>query len=83
MFGITEITQFRIIQKSLSDLNLILAAQDLTTTRKKEIEDTIKSKALEIFGSNMATTGKNINFEWCDIIPPDPSGKVRILISEI
>ena len=31
----------------------------------------------------MATTGKNINFEWCDIIPPDPSGKVRILISEI
>lgn len=62
MFGITEIPQFRIIQKSLSDLNLILAAQDLTTTRNKEIEETIKSKALEIFGSNMATTGKNINF---------------------
>ena len=35
MFGITEIPQFRIIQKSLSDLNLILAAQSLTTTRKK------------------------------------------------
>ena len=83
MFGITEIPQFRIIQKSLSDLNLIFAAQDLTTTRNKEIQETIKPKALEIFGSNMATTGKNINFEWCDIIPPDSSGKVRILISEI
>ena len=57
-FGITEIPQFCIIQKSLSDLNLILAAQDLTTTRNKEIEETIKSKALAIFGSNMATTGK-------------------------
>ena len=83
MFGITEIPQFRVIQKSLSDLNLILAAQDLTTTRKKEIEETIKSKALEIFGSNMATTGKNINFEWSDIIPSNPLGKVLILISEI
>ena len=83
MFGITEITQFRIVQKTLTDLNLILAAQGLSDERKQEIENTINTKALEIFGSDMATTGKNIHFEWCDIIPPDPSGKVRILISEI
>ena len=84
MFGIVDITQFRIIQKSLTDLKFVLAvAPDMTDERKLEIEDSIKAKTLEMFGDDRSKTGKNIIFEWCNVIPPDPTGKVRILISEI
>lgn len=84
MFGITDVTQFRIIQKSLTELIFVLAVPDsMSDARKRKIEDTINAKSLDLFGSNMEKTGKIIHFEWCDRIPPDPSGKVRILISEV
>ena len=83
MFGMTDITQFRIIQKSYQDLCFVLAASNMTDERKAEIENNIKTRSKEFFGTNMETTGKNIFVEWCDRIPPDPTGKIRILISEI
>ena len=83
MFGITDITQFRIIQKSYSDLVFVLAAHNISKERKKEIENLIHEKSLNIFGNIDSTTYKNILFEWCERIPPDPTGKIRILISEI
>lgn len=83
MFGITDITQFRIIQKTLIDIVVILAAKDMTEDRKNEIEKIITERANSIFGDDMNTTGKSLSFEWCDRIPPDPTGKIRILISEV
>ena len=83
MFGITDITQFRIIQKTLTDILFVLASKDMTEERKHEIENIIKERAEGFFGTDMRKTGKNIAFEWCDRIPPDPTGKIRILVSEI
>lgn len=83
MFGMTDLAQFRIIQKSYSDLTFVLASPDMPSERKHEIETNIQDRSLEIFGNDMNTTGKNISFEWCDHIPPDPTGKIRILVSEI
>lgn len=84
MFGITDVTQFRIIQKSLSELTFVLAASDqIDEVRKKEIETIILSKSQQLFGSDMTKTGKKVHFDWCKRIPPDPTGKVRILVSEL
>ena len=83
MFGLTDIAQFRVIQKSYTDLIFVLAAPKFSAERKKEVESQIKNRALEYFGSDLKTTGKNIKIEWTDRIPPDPTGKIRILVSEI
>lgn len=82
MFGLTEISQFRVIQTTLQDVKFVFASS-VCDERKKEIEDTIMTKAKDFFGDNMSTTGKYIHFEWVYRIPPDPNGKVRILISQI
>lgn len=82
MFGLTDISQFRVIQTSLQDIKFVLAAS-VGDERKKEIESVIRTKSKEFFGEDMTTTGKNIHFDWVGRIPPDPNGKVRILISQV
>lgn len=79
MFGLMDITQFRIIQTSLSDLTFVLASH---THNKSVIEQEIRVRAQEIFGAD-PDHAKNIHFEWCESIAPDPSGKVRMLISKV
>ncbi|MBR1433862.1 MAG: hypothetical protein IJ584_01975, partial [Bacteroidales bacterium] len=83
MFDYPDITQFRVIQKTYSDLLFVLAAAGMPQSRRIEIEEGIRKKAEGFFGTDMNTTGKNITFEWCDRIPPDPNGKIRILVSEV
>lgn len=83
MFGMTDIAQFRIIQKSYEDLVFVLAAKGMSEERKSEIEEMIKTRAKGFFGDDMNSTGKNVHIEWCDRIPPDPTGKIRILVSEV
>lgn len=82
MFGLTDISQFRVIQTTLQDVKFVLAAS-VTDERRQEIEKTITTKANDFFGNDMSTTGKNIHFDWVDRIPPDHNGKVRILISQL
>lgn len=83
MYGLMDIRQFRVIQKTLTDIIVVLAPRSLDDKRKREIEEHIMYRAKELFGDDMNTTGKIIHFEWVDRIPPDPNGKMRILISEI
>lgn len=83
MFGITDILQFRVVQKSFEDLLFILAAPEATPERRAEIEELIKSRASEFFNNDNDDTKKNVSFEWCDRIKPDATGKIRILISEL
>lgn len=83
MFGLTDVAQFRVIQKSYSDLVFVLAARNMSDERKSEIENTIRAKAADVFGAPDVLNGKKILVEWKDEIPPDPTGKIRILISEV
>ena len=83
LFGYMEIIQFRVIQKSYTDLVFILAAPGLSKERRLELQNEICQKSENIFGSDLSSTGKKIHFDWVDQIPPDPNGKVRILISEV
>lgn len=83
MFGITEISQFRVVQKSLTELYFILASAKIENSRKSEVENIIRARAMDIFGTDMKKTAKNIHFNWCSTISPDPTGKVRILVSEV
>ena len=83
MFGLTDITQFRIIQDSITDITFVLASKNMTISRKKEIEDLIDVRSKNIFGIDMNVTAKNIHIKWVDRIPPDPNGKIRILVSNV
>lgn len=83
MFGITDITQFRVVQKSYEQLEFILAAKDATIERKKEVEDMIKDRVALYLSGSQGENKKVVSFEWCDRIKPDPTGKIRILISEV
>lgn len=81
MHTISNVTQFRVIQKTYTDLIFELAANDINMEQKKKIENDIIQHANEVF--DMSKNPKNIIFEWHEQIPPDPNGKLRMLISEV
>ena len=83
MFGLTDVAQFRVIQESYSDLTFILATREASNERKAEIERIVKERTIAFFGSPGIKNGKNVRVEWVEEIPPDPTGKIRILISRI
>ena len=83
MLGLTDLIQYRVIQKTYDDLVFVLAARNLSNERKLEIENHIKNEAKTIFTTNNCPNGKNINIEWCEFIPADSNGKLRMLISEV
>lgn len=83
MHGINDIAQFRVIQNSYSELTFVIAATNLSEERKREIEEQIRSNAVRFFGPLDSPKGKNVTFEWTDRIPPDPTGKIRMLISNV
>jgi phenylacetate-CoA ligase len=77
MSDITDIMQFRVIQKSYEKLLFVLAAKGLNNQRMIEIEKTILERILLWGGPT------KINFEWCERINPDSTGKIRMVISEV
>ena len=83
MFGLTDVMQFRVVQQSYSDLTFILATSKVSNERKAEIEHIVKERTVAFFGIPGIKNGKNVRVEWVREIPPDPTGKIRILISKI
>ena len=83
MFGFTDVAQFRVIQKTYDDLTFLLASREVSDARKVEIESAIKGRARDIWGAPGIGNGKNVRIEWTEEIPPDPTGKIRVLISEV
>ena len=83
MHGINDIAQFRVIQNSYSELTFVIAATNLSEERKREIEEHIRANTLRFFGPLDSPKGKKVAFEWTDRIPPDPTGKIRMLISNV
>jgi phenylacetate-coenzyme A ligase PaaK-like adenylate-forming protein len=79
MAGIVEIAQYRFTQESYEELKLELVMEKISNKTRQEIEDLITLRSKEIFTGEP----KNIVFEWKDILPPDPNGKLRILVSKI
>lgn len=84
MFGITDVTQFRLVQKDYNRILFVLAANDdMSDERKKEIEELILERSIALFGGEDGKCSKELSYEWHDRIPPDPNGKIRILVSEV
>jgi len=73
----SEISQFRVIQESFSliKIQLVLGASADKTAIEKTIMNDIKKEIKEY--------GVEYQFEWRDKIEPDPSGKLRMLISKV
>ena len=72
-----DIYQIRFVQET--DLTLLIQVVKDPKTSKSEEE-------LEKYLSNMYKNefdGLNIKYEWLSVIPPDPNGKLRIMVSKI
>ena len=81
MHGIIDIVQFRVIQEQYDLLRFVIAADRIPDERKAEIETIIQTRADDFFGKT--GNAKKIAFQWTRDIPPDQTGKVRILISKV
>lgn len=79
MAGLVEIAQYRFTQESYEELKLELVMEKISKKSREEIEELITSRSIEIFNREP----KKIVFEWKDILPPDPNGKLRILVSKV
>lgn len=80
MHKVPNVAQFRVIQKTYDKLLFVLAS-NVSVDEQKQIEAMIQDEAKEIFWD--PKNQKELAFEWCEQIPPDPNGKLRILVSEI
>tara|TARA_R110001599_G_scaffold276025_1_gene477277 strand:+ start:6432 stop:7733 length:1302 start_codon:yes stop_codon:yes gene_type:complete len=72
-----QILQFRVVQESLSLLRLLLVRNP-----QRPVED-IELKLLGELIKETAAEGVHFQIEWCDKLPPDPNGKLRVLISKV
>ena len=72
-----EIVQFRVIQESVDSLRLVLV-RDCT----KPVGDT-QNAILRDLRKAFDDERMHYQFEWVERIPPDPNGKLRVLISEV
>ncbi len=73
-----DIVQVRLIQKSYDEL-VIQAVRDTSSAKEiRQIESEVGSQVSEKLRQPM-----EIHFNWVDVIPPDPNGKLKIVINEM
>lgn len=72
-----DIFQIRFIQET-DDTILIQVVKDIST---EKTEGELEKYLTEAYSKEFK--GLNIKFEWFDVIPPDPNGKIRNMISKI
>ena len=82
-YGLMDIRQFRVIQNSYTELKIVIATKSISDEKRNEIEKNINDRVNELFGTDMNKSAKQIVFEWVERIPPDPNGKVRMLVSNV
>ena len=75
----TDVLQIRFIQESydLIRVQCVHNAQDSTRTKKeaqKELETALQAKFKHPF---------TLEFEWMQVIPPDPNGKLRMIVCNV
>lgn len=72
-----KIKQFRVIQEDYDRIRILVAVED--DANKTEIENTILSDLHE----EVRKEGMEYILDFVDHIPPDPNGKIRLLISKV
>lgn len=73
-----DVVQLRLIQKSYDLLLIQLVIKTDSSMTAGEIEEELTSKLNEKLNRPM-----EISFQWMDVIPPDPNGKLRLIVSEV
>lgn len=72
-----ELKQFRVIQEAYNIIRIVLAKED--EADKSALENAIISD----FRNEVRDDGMEYIVEFVDRIPPDPNGKIRLLISKV
>ena len=72
-----DIYQIRFIQETDSNLLIQVVKDSKTNKSKEELEKYLTNMYKKEFD------GLNIKYEWLSVIPPDPNGKLRIMVSKI
>lgn len=73
-----DIYQIRFIQESYEQLRIQVVKDPTTDKRQEELEHYLLSLYQGLFED-----GIEIIFEWMSVIPPDPNGKIRNMISKL
>jgi len=74
--GLEYIFQIRFIQDSDSSVIIQVVKDSSATKTKRELEQYLDRMYADVFGKDIT-----IKYEWMDVIPPDPNGKIRNMIS--
>lgn len=78
--GITGISQFRYIQRSMDKISILLVKDPGDKgPDKEEIEAFFAKKIEELYGR----PEYELDFQWMEEIPPDENGKMRCFICEV
>ena len=78
--GITGISQFRYVQRSLDTISVLLVPDPYEKkVTREDIEGFFRRKVEDLYGRPEYT----LDFQWLDEIPPDPNGKMRCFIREV
>ena len=72
-----DIYQIRFIQETDTKLLIQVVKDSKTNKTEKELEKYLTSMYKNEFD------GLNVKYEWLSVIPPDPNGKLRIMVSKI
>jgi phenylacetate-CoA ligase len=77
--GLVELLQYRIIQDKYDELRVQLVPSSNDEAVRNKITEQLTRIGADMFKAHP----KKLIFEWKDKLPPDPNGKVRIIICNV
>jgi len=72
-----ELKQFRVIQEEFNRIRILVASD------AEADKDTVENAILSDLHEEVSAEGMEYIIDFVDIIPPDPNGKIRLLISKV
>ena len=74
----SDILQIRFIEETYDLIHVQIVRDENAKMSREEIETYVSSNLNKIFKKPF-----EFEFEWLDAIPPDPNGKLRMIVSKV
>ena len=82
--GITGVAQFRFVQNSIDEIDILLVYDpNEKKNTKEDIEKYFTGKINDLYGLKDGKPEYSINYQWMDEVPPDVNGKMRCFICNV
>ena len=74
----SDILQIRFIEETYDTIRIQIVRDEHAGMSEKEIEDYLETNLNRIFKKPF-----QLVFDWMDVIPPDPNGKLRMIVAKV